>query len=72
VSDGRADTSVGKHNKLLSIDTDVSAAFRFALEVGMMPLRGTTDADHMRADLDVFNFRLEPPEVERIEGLVTR
>jgi diketogulonate reductase-like aldo/keto reductase len=45
--------------------------FRFALEVGMMPLTGTTDANHMRADLEVFNFRLERPDVERIEGLVT-
>jgi diketogulonate reductase-like aldo/keto reductase len=43
--------------------------FRFALDVGMIPLTGTTDADHMRADLDVFAFRLEPAEVEQIEGL---
>jgi diketogulonate reductase-like aldo/keto reductase len=43
--------------------------FRFALDVGMIPLTGTTDADHMRADLEVFDFRLEPDEVERIEGL---
>ncbi len=43
--------------------------FRFALDVGMMPLTGTTNAGHMRADLDVFDFRLEPEEVERIEGL---
>jgi diketogulonate reductase-like aldo/keto reductase len=43
--------------------------FRFALEVGLVPLTGTTDADHMRADLDVFDFRLEPEEVARIEGL---
>ncbi len=42
--------------------------FRFALEVGMIPLTGTTNADHMQADLDVFEFRLEPEEVERIEG----
>jgi diketogulonate reductase-like aldo/keto reductase len=41
--------------------------FRFALDVGMIPLTGTTNADHMRADLDVFDFRLEPDEVERIE-----
>jgi diketogulonate reductase-like aldo/keto reductase len=46
--------------------------FRFALDVGMVPLTGTTDAGHMRADLEVFDFRLEPGEVERIEGLVTR
>ncbi len=43
--------------------------FRFALDVGMLPLTGTSDADHMRADLDVFDFRLEPDEVERIEHL---
>ena len=35
----------------------------------MVPLTGTTDAAHMRADLEVFEFRLEPEEVERIEGL---
>ncbi|MEX2167812.1 MAG: aldo/keto reductase [Pirellulales bacterium] len=46
--------------------------FRFALDVGMLPLTGTTNADHMRTDLDVFNFRLEPEEVARIEELVRR
>ena len=35
----------------------------------MIPLTGTTDAAHMRANLDAFAFRLEPEEVERIEGL---
>jgi diketogulonate reductase-like aldo/keto reductase len=43
--------------------------FRFALDVGMLPLTGTTDPAHMRADLDVFDFRLEPEEVARIERL---
>jgi diketogulonate reductase-like aldo/keto reductase len=43
--------------------------FRFALDVGMVPLTGTSDAEHMRADLDVFDFRLEPEEVVQIEGL---
>jgi diketogulonate reductase-like aldo/keto reductase len=43
--------------------------FRFALEVGMIPLTGTTDPGHMAADLEVFDFRLAPEEVERIEGL---
>jgi diketogulonate reductase-like aldo/keto reductase len=43
--------------------------FRFALEVGMVPLTGTTDAEHMRADLNIFDFRLEPEEVERIDRL---
>ena len=44
--------------------------FRFALDVGMTPLTGTTDAEHMRADLEVFDFRLGPEEVARIEGLI--
>ena len=43
--------------------------FRFALDVGMVPLTGTTDAAHMKADLEVFDFGLESAEVERIEGL---
>jgi diketogulonate reductase-like aldo/keto reductase len=45
--------------------------FRFALDVGMVPLTGTTNADHMRQDLDIFDFRLEPEEVDRIEALCT-
>jgi len=47
-------------------------AFRFALDVGMIPLTGTTNANHMQADLDIFDFRLEPKEVERIEKLTER
>ena len=43
--------------------------FRFALEVGMLPLTGTTSADHMRADLDVFGFQLAADEAERIDRL---
>jgi diketogulonate reductase-like aldo/keto reductase len=45
--------------------------FRFALDVGMLPLTGTTNPDHMRADLDVLDFCLTPDEVDRIEGLAT-
>jgi diketogulonate reductase-like aldo/keto reductase len=45
--------------------------FLFALEVGMVPLTGTTDAGHMRADLEVFDFCLDPEEVERIERIVS-
>lgn len=46
--------------------------FRFALDVGMIPLTGTSDADHMRADLDVFDFRLEREEIQRIMSLVAK
>ena len=41
--------------------------FRFALDVGMIPLTGTCNANHMCDDLDIFNFRLDPDEVEQIE-----
>ena len=44
--------------------------FRFALDVGMLPLTGTTDAEHMGEDLEVFDFRLEPNEVATMEALM--
>ena len=72
-----ANRGVMTHHELARIAqhhgrTLAQIVFRFALEVGMIPLTGTRDAAHMRADLDVFNFRLEPDEVKRIEGLATR
>lgn len=45
--------------------------FRFALDVAMVPLTGTTDARHMQEDLEVLDFCLEPEEVERIDGLAS-
>jgi diketogulonate reductase-like aldo/keto reductase len=44
--------------------------FRFALEVGMIPLTGTSDPQHMREDLEVFDFSLEQAEVQRIENVL--
>lgn len=52
--------------------TTSQIVFRFAFEVGMVPLTGTSDPSHMAADLDIFAFRLEPNEVEQIAGLVAR
>jgi diketogulonate reductase-like aldo/keto reductase len=43
--------------------------FRFARDVGMIPLTGTTNAEHMLADLAVTDFQLNPAEVQRIERL---
>ena len=43
--------------------------FRFALDVGMIPLTGTTDLAHMEADLKVLDFCLESEEVNVIESL---
>lgn len=45
--------------------------FRFALDVGMICLTGTTNAEHMRNDLDIFNFHLSRDEVAQIESLAT-
>jgi diketogulonate reductase-like aldo/keto reductase len=44
--------------------------FRFALEAGMVALTGTTDAAHMKADIETLDFALEPNEVEQIESLL--
>lgn len=43
--------------------------FRFAIEIGMIPLTGTSDPRHMEEDLDVYEFSLEPDEVRDIERL---
>lgn len=61
-------TRIAKHNGR----TVPQIAFRFAMEVGMIPLTGTTNADHMNEDLMVFDFGLKAAEVERIEGLDKR
>jgi diketogulonate reductase-like aldo/keto reductase len=46
--------------------------FRFALDAGMIALTGTTNAAHMREDLEVFGFRFDSQEVDQIENLVAR
>jgi diketogulonate reductase-like aldo/keto reductase len=46
--------------------------FRFALEAGMIALTGTTNSGHMQADLSIFDFRLDPKEVEEIEEMEMR
>lgn len=43
--------------------------FRFALQVGMIPLTGTSDRAHMRKDLQAFDFTLDDDEVAAIEHL---
>jgi diketogulonate reductase-like aldo/keto reductase len=46
--------------------------FRFALDLGMIPLTGTTNPAHMKAELEVFDFHLEAEEIERIERMGAR
>jgi diketogulonate reductase-like aldo/keto reductase len=45
--------------------------FRFAIDIGMLPLTGTTNPQHMQADLEVTNFQMEAAEVALIEHLAT-
>lgn len=47
--------------------TAAQVVFRFALQVGMIPLTGTKSPAHMREDLECFEFDLEPAEVRAIE-----
>jgi diketogulonate reductase-like aldo/keto reductase len=46
--------------------------FRFAIEIGIVALTGTTDARHMREDLAISDFRLTPEEIGLIENLSSR
>lgn len=43
--------------------------FRFALDVGMLPLTGTTAAAHMQADLAVDKFALTAAEMEQLDKI---
>jgi len=52
--------------------TVAQVIFRFAQQVGMLPLTGTTDDGHMREDLESSTFRLAEDEVRLIEGLGAR
>jgi diketogulonate reductase-like aldo/keto reductase len=52
--------------------TTTQIIFRFALDVGMICLTGTTDAEHMRSDLDITDFQLSPEEITRIESVIAR
>jgi diketogulonate reductase-like aldo/keto reductase len=54
----------GRHGR-----TAAQVVLRFALDVGMVALTGTTDPMHMREDLEVFDFRLGPDEVASIEHI---
>jgi diketogulonate reductase-like aldo/keto reductase len=47
--------------------TPAAVVFRFALEVGMIPLTGTSSATHLQEDLACDEFTLTPEEVAAIE-----
>ena len=49
--------------------TAPQVVFRFALQVGMLPLTGTTDPGHMREDLACAEFELPEEDVRTMERL---
>jgi diketogulonate reductase-like aldo/keto reductase len=55
-----------RHGKTLP-----QVVFRFALQVGMLPLTGTSDPEHMRQDLGSFDFELTAEEVTLIERVAS-
>jgi diketogulonate reductase-like aldo/keto reductase len=48
--------------------TTAQIVFRFAQQIGMLPLTGTTSSEHMRQDLAIADFALAPDELAVIEG----
>ena len=50
--------------------TEAQVIFRFAQQVGMLPLTGTGSAEHMREDLECVDFSLEQKELELVEGIL--
>jgi diketogulonate reductase-like aldo/keto reductase len=44
--------------------------FRFALQVGMVALTGTTSAEHMAEDLRSYDFELAPDEARALEDVL--
>ncbi len=49
--------------------TPAQVVFRFAVQIGMLPLTGTTDAAHMREDLAIDDFELSEEDVRIIENI---
>lgn len=60
-------TIAQRHNR-----SSAQVIFRFAIDIGMIPLTGTSSAEHMLADLAVQSFQLTEQEVLAIELMATQ
>jgi diketogulonate reductase-like aldo/keto reductase len=49
--------------------TPAQVAFSFARNIGILPLTGTSNAEHMKQDLAAHNLTLPPDAVHAIESL---
>ena len=54
--------------KNLAVDV-MQVIFRYAMQVGMVPLTGTTNETHMKEDLGVYRIMLTEDEVSFIESI---
>jgi diketogulonate reductase-like aldo/keto reductase len=61
LSSPRLITIARRHGK-----TVAQVVFRFAIELAMLPLTGTTDSVHMRQDLDIFDFTLSDEDLKTV------
>ena len=69
-----ANQEVLRHPQVTDLATRANATvaqvvFSFARAVGMLPLTGTSDAEHMRQDLASTTVELPPDVVRAIEGI---
>lgn len=53
---------VKKYNK-----TPEQIFYRFLMQIGITPLNGTTSVEHMKQDLDIFDFKLDSIDIAIIE-----
>lgn len=53
-----------KYNKTIS-----QIIFRFARQIGILPLTGTTNLQHMRDDLHINDFELAEDEINHVENI---
>src|SRR5947208_10769367 len=58
-------TAIARHHN----KTVPQVVFRFAVQLGMLPLTGTTDGAHMRHNLAIFDFTLTRDETETMLAL---
>ena len=45
--------------------------FRFTMQMGILPLTGTTSEQHMKEDMQVMNFELNSEDLNLIESITT-
>jgi diketogulonate reductase-like aldo/keto reductase len=51
------------------VKTVPEIVLRFAQQIGILPLTGTTDTHHMKQDISIYDFRLDPEEISTLENI---